>query len=131
MAYLLFQWLGKKWIEHKFAQRLDELRHQQALELAKLKVQIDSTLSGAIKLQDREFSVLPEAWAKLDEAHRLVSWLASPMQRYADVDRMDAEQLEEFLAATDLTESQKRDVRQAESKLRKYQEIVFGTDFTK
>jgi len=125
VAYLLFQWLGKTWIENKFAQRLDQLRHQQALELQRLRVEIDAMLSGALKLQEKEFSVLPEAWAKLDEAHGLVSWLVSPMQQYADVNRMNSVQLEEFLAGTDFTESQKEDVRNAHDKGRTYQDIVF------
>lgn len=125
IAYLLFQWLGKTWIENKFEQRLDQLRHQQALELQRLRVEIDAMLSGALKLQEKEFSVLPEAWAKLDEAHGLVGWLVSPMQQYANVDRMNSAQLEEFLAGTDFTESQKKEVRNAHDKSRTYQDIVF------
>lgn len=125
VAYLLFQWLGKTWIESKFAQRLDQLRHQQALEIQRLRVEIDAMLSGALKLQEKEFTVLPEAWAKLDEAHGLVSWLVSPMQQYANVDRMKAEQLEEFLSGTEFTESQKNEVRNARDKGRTYQDIIF------
>jgi hypothetical protein len=125
VAYLLFQWLGKTWIENKFAQRLEQLRHQQALELQRLRVEIDAMLSGALKLQEKEFYVLPEAWAKLDEAHGLVSWLVSPMQQYANVDRMNPAQLEEFLVDTNFTESQKDDVRNAHDKGRTYQDIVF------
>jgi len=122
---LLFQWLGKTWIENKFAQRLDEMRHQQALEIQRLRVEIDAMLSGALKLQDKEFSVLPKAWAKLDEAHGLVSWLVSPMQQYANVERMNAAQLEECLAGTEFTESQKNDVRNARDKGRTFQDIIF------
>lgn len=125
IAYVIFQWLGKKWIENKFAERLDQLRHQQALELQKVRVEIDSMLSGALKLQEKEFSVLPEAWAKLDEAHGLVGWLVSPMQQYANVDRMNASQLEEFLEDTDFTGSQKDDVRNASEKGHAYQNILF------
>lgn len=125
VAYLLFQWLGKTWIENKFAQRLDQLRHQQALEIQRLRVEIDAMLSGALRLQEKEFSVLPEAWAKLDEAHGLVSWLVSPMQQYANVDRMNGEQLEEFLSGTEFPESQKNEVRNARDKGRTYQDIVF------
>lgn len=125
IAYVIFQWLGKKWIENKFAERLDQLRHQQALELQKLRVEIDSMLSGAVKLQEKEFSVLPEAWAKLDEAHGLVGWLVSPMQQYANVDRMNVSQLEEFLEDTDFTGSQKDDVRNASEKGRAHQNILF------
>lgn len=125
IAYLLFQYLGRTWIENKFAERLDQLRHQQALELQRLRVEIDALLSGAIKLQEKEFTVLPEAWAKLDEAHGLVTWLVSPLQQYADVNRMNSVQLDEFLAGTGFTESQKNDVRNSHDRGNTYQKIVF------
>jgi len=66
VAFLLFQYLSKKWIENKFSERLDQLRHTQALELQRFRVEIDSFLSGAIRLQEKEFQTLPEAWVKLD-----------------------------------------------------------------
>jgi len=113
VAYLLFQWLGKKWIEDKFARSLEQLRHQQALEIQKLRVDIDTMLSAELKLQGREFDVLPEAWEKLQDAHGLVSWLVSPSQQYANVDRMTPSQLDEFLAETEFTASQKEDIRKA------------------
>jgi hypothetical protein len=125
VAYLLFQWFGKTWIENKFAQRLDQLRHQHSLELQRLRVEIDAALSGVLRLQEKEFSVLPEAWAKLDDAHSLVTWLVSPIQQYANVDRMNSVQLEEFLEGTELMESQKDEVRNAGDKGRTYQDIVF------
>jgi len=125
VAYLLFQYLGKTWIENKFSQRLDQLKHQQALEIQRLRVEIDSLLSGALKLQDREFQVLPEAWQKLDEAHGLVSWLVSPMQEYPDFDRMTQAQLEEFLATTEFTDTQKDQLRASQKKVSSYQDIVF------
>jgi hypothetical protein len=125
VVYLLFQYLGKTWIENKFAQRLEQLRYQQALELQRLRVEIDSLLSGALKLQEREFVVLPEAWAKLHDAHGLVAWLVSPMQQYVDVDRMNSAQLEEFLTGTKFTESQKDEVRKSHEKGCTYQEIIF------
>jgi len=125
IAYLLFQYLGKTWIENKFAQRLEQLRHDQSLELQKLRVEIDSLLSGAIKLQEKEFVVLPQAWEMLDEAHGLVSWLVSPMQQYVNVDRMNDEQLDEFLDGTEFTNSQKKEVKNSYSKGKTYQEILF------
>ena len=125
VAYLLFQYLGKSWIENKFAQRLDQVRHQQALELQRLRVEIDALLSGAIKLQEKEFAVLPEVWAKLDEAHGLVAWLVSPIQEYADIDRMNEPQLEEFLAGPEFTESQKHEIRTSGEKSRIYRNLRF------
>lgn len=131
MAYLTFQYLGKTWIENKFAQRLDQLKHQRAIEVQRLRVEIDSMLSGVLKLQEREFQVLPEAWQKLDEAHGLASWLVSPIQEYANVDLMNQRQLEEFLAKTELSETQKDEVRSAIQKGEAYQKIVFRHRFQK
>jgi hypothetical protein len=125
IAYLLFQYLGKSWIENKFNQRLEQLRHDQALELQKLRVEIDALLSGAIKLQEKEFKVLPEAWKKLDEAHQLISWLVSPMQQYADVDKMDEEKLNEFLDSSEFTNTQKGEIKSSYDKGKTYQETLF------
>ena len=124
-AYLLFQYFGKTWIENTFSQRLEQLRHDQALELQRLKVEIDSLLSGTIKLQEREFEVLPGIWEKLDEALSLIRWLAAPFQQYADVDRMTKPQLQELLDSTEFTETQKQSVFNATKKQDVYQNILF------
>jgi predicted translin family RNA/ssDNA-binding protein len=124
-AYLLFQFLGKTWIENKFSQKLEQLKHQQALEVQRLRVEIDSMLSGAIKLQDREFDVLPRAWQKLDEAHGLVGWLVSPLQTYPDLDRMDSQELSEFLGKSELAESEKQRISGAAKKTKAYRDIIF------
>lgn len=125
VAYFLFQHLGKAWIENKFAQRLEQHRHEQALELQRLRVDIDSLLSGALKLQEKEFAVLPEAWGKLYNAHALILWLVSPLQEYADVGRMKPEQLDELLSRTEFTESQKDEVRNSYEKNNVYSDIDF------
>jgi hypothetical protein len=76
-------------------------------------------------LQEKEFEVLPQAWEKLYEAHDLVSWLVSPMQQYADVDRMNEKQLDEFLDGTEFTNTQKDEVKTSHTKGKTYQEILF------
>lgn len=125
IAYLLFQHLGKQWLENKFAQRLEEHKHQQAIELQRLRVEIDSLLSGALKIQECEFRCLPEAWHKLDEALGLVRWLVSPGQEYPNLDRLSSEELEEFLQSTEFTETQKERIRSSRTRLQEYQDIEF------
>jgi hypothetical protein len=100
VAYALFRYLGKNWIESKFAERLQSLKHDQAIELQRLRVQIESMLSGALKLQELEFKVLPEAWKKLDDAFALLSWVTSSYQEYPKIEGMtDGELLEYFSKA--------------------------------
>ncbi len=126
IAYLLFQFLGKSWIESKFAQRLEQHKHQQALEIQRLRVEIDSMLSGALKLQEREFATLPEAWSKLDEAYNRVAALVSPAQQYPNLDGMTPARLNEFLNSTELFETQKDEIRSApRDKVALYREVIF------
>jgi hypothetical protein len=127
VAYLIFQFLGKSWIENKFAQRLEQHKHQQALEIQRLRVEIDSMLSGALKVQEREFKILPEAWEKLDEAYGLTIWLTHPAQEFPAVGRMSDAELEEFFASSELRETQKQTIRSADSRDRDkaYQNIIF------
>jgi hypothetical protein len=128
VAFLLFQYLGKGWIDARFAERLEAFKHEQAKELQRMKVEVESLLSGALKIQEREFTILPDAWHKLNEAYSLTSWIASPMQQYPAVGRMNEQELEEFLAECELTESQKNRVRSSSrGKVRddEYQSIIF------
>lgn len=125
IAFLLFRYFGKSWIENKFSERLEHFKHQQALEVQRLRVEIDSTLSGVLKMQEKEFETLPEAWSKLDEAYSRVRSLVSPGQEYPDLDRMTPPQLEEFLEMSELLETQKNEVRDAREKVNKYQELIF------
>lgn len=110
---------------YEFSERLEQHRHEQALELQKLKVEIDALLSGAIKLQEKEFLVLPMAWEKLDEAHMQISSLVSPLQQYTDVKKMSTQQLDDFLNNTGFTETQKNEIKTAQDKGKSYREMVF------
>jgi len=125
IAYLMFRYLGKSWIENKFAERIEDFKHQQAIEIQRLRVEIDSTLSGVLKIQDKEFETLPQAWSRLDEAYSHVTALVSPLQQYPNLDRMTPPQIEEFLAQSELLETQKDEIRESETKVKTYQEVIF------
>jgi hypothetical protein len=100
VAYGLFQYLGKSWIEQKFKERLEALKHDQAIEVARLRIQIETMLSGALKLQQFEFEVLPEAWRLLEDAYSLSRWVASAYQQYDNVADLETEPFEEILNRT-------------------------------
>lgn len=125
VAYYLFQFLGKTWIENKFEKNLELYRHLQAIEIQRLRVEIDSMLSGALKLQDREFEVLPKAWELLDEAYGRVNSLVAPMQSYPDLNRMSDLELSEFFQQSELTESQKKRIQDTHERTRAYIDIIF------
>lgn len=127
ISYLLFQYLGKKWIENKFSERLEQLKHEQALELQKLRVEIDSLLSGTIRLQEKEFLILPEAWSKLYDAHTEIKYLVSPWETYLELTKMTEEEVEDVLRQTKFSDSQKTSVRVTKGKEKTdlYRELTF------
>jgi hypothetical protein len=125
IAYLLFRYLGKSWIESKFSERLASFKHQQDIEIQRLRVEIDSTLSGVLKSQEKEFETLSEAWNKLDEAYAHVKNLVSPLQYHPNLDGMTEARLKEFLDETDLRDTEKGVIYQSSEKSNEYQEIVF------
>jgi hypothetical protein len=126
-AYFLFRFFAQKWIENKFAERLESLKHDQAKEIQRLRIEIESMLSGTLKMQDLEFAVIPEAWEKLFDAFQLMRWVVSPLQQYPDVENMDTARLDEFLATCELLETQKHEIRSTESQNRtqKYIELIW------
>ncbi len=125
VAYLLFRYLGASWIENKFSMQLEQFKHEQEIEIQRLRIEIDSTLSGTIKLQEFEFGTIPEAWRLLDSAFNSVAGLVNPAQQYTDLDRMDDDEIEEFLESCELLETQKSQVRNADKKGHKFIELIF------
>lgn len=124
-AYGLFQFLGKSWIESKFERQLQELKHKQAQELHRLRVEIDSTLSATLKLQEKEFEVLPEAWRLLNITFGATASISSPIQTYPDLDRKTTVEIEEILSSTDLLDSQKDRIRNSNEKGKQYLDEFF------
>jgi hypothetical protein len=124
-TYFLFKLFAKQWIETQFKARLDNLKHQHDIELQRLKVEIDSLLSGSLKLQEKEFIILPEIWGRLDEAHGRAQLVLSPLQQYADLERMAEAELEEFLEGRDLRIYDKARLKEVSNKNKIYQEIMF------
>lgn len=113
IGFAVFKWFGVKWIEDRFSHQLSMLQHEQNKVLANMKVQIESTLSGALKMQDREFAVLPQLWMLILQSYAGTRSYTFPLEVIADVQKMNMEELNEHLADLDWHKSGKRVVRQA------------------
>jgi hypothetical protein len=128
IAYVVFRFLGEKWIESKFAAELEIERHAHAKELQELKKKLDSELSRIVKLQDREFTVLADAWDLLQDALDHVINLVALFRQYPDLSRLNTPRLTEFLENSQLSAVHKAEVLCAEDKNKHYQELIFWYD---
>jgi len=111
VAYLAFKTLGTKWLDNHFAGRLQALKHDHDQQMARLKLEIDGQLDRAVKLNQREFDVVPTIWKAVTEAHYAVMDTIAVMQSSPDLNRMTEEEFEEFLSGTRLQDFQKIEIR--------------------
>ena len=130
LAYILFMFLGQRWIEAKFAERLEAYKNAQERELTQYRHQISIMLSRVLKIHEKEIEVLPEIWHKLQIALGYVAKITSPLQFSPDFSSMDNEALEEFLNKSNLTESHKKILLNTQTKERNttYTKIIFWYD---
>jgi len=102
VASAVIRSFGEKWLEGRFASRLEELRHQQATEMERLRFKVAGLLDRATKLNQREFEVLPEAWGKIDTAFVHALTALAVYRTYPELGSMSEEHCEEFLSGSKL-----------------------------
>lgn len=124
-AYLFFTFLGKKWIDSRFAERLETTKLELNKELEETRYRINSLFNRVTKIHEKEFEVLPEAWHKMQNALGRISSFTSLFQQYPDINRMSPQELQEFLAKSIIYEYEKQELLQAGDKLSYYQDKMF------
>jgi hypothetical protein len=97
IAYGFFIFLGKKWIENKFATQLEEYKTNQNKELEDFRYKIRTLFNRIVKIHEKEYEVLPEAWVKLHDARDSVSFLVKPWQSYPNFNRLKESNIRELL----------------------------------
>lgn len=128
VAIAIFKVLGQKWIDGRFAKDLEKYKHEQVLQVQRLRIEIDSLLSGSLKLQEKEFESLPVIWEKLDITYRWVRGFVSPVQKFHDVASLSDEALEEFLSGSQLPRWKQVEIINAKDRGHSYQDAVFWQD---
>ncbi|AGS20109.1 hypothetical protein REMIM1_CH00238 [Rhizobium etli bv. mimosae str. Mim1] len=122
-AYALFKVLGEKWLNQKFAERLEAYKSEQARELERLRHKINSVFDRTKRLHDREYEVLPEVWSLLVDAKSWAGGYLSAFRQYADVNKLSAQELDEFLSHTRFSEAQRREIKTTSDKQKAYIKI--------
>lgn len=123
-AWWLFRTFSEKWLNAKFEERLAAYKHEQQKELEHLKFSINAQMDRATKLHQREFEALPEAWARLMDAHGMVASVVSRYKSTPDLNGMQSDQLEDFIVNSKLAEWQRQLVRGATDKTNAYRDQI-------
>jgi hypothetical protein len=113
---------GLKWLESHFSKRLEAIRYEGQTQLEDIKLigqtQLErirhenaGALDRVVKLNQREFEIVPEIWLKYTECHYAILRLISIWQESPDLSRMSEPQFEAFLEKSRLEEWQKAEIR--------------------
>lgn len=113
VAYGLFRFLGKGWIENQFA---------KDLELAKSQILLIS--SRKMKLHDREYIVFPEVWSKLNRAFSTLGNAVIAFREFSDLNRMSDEELGTWIERSDLDSDELSYLNKEKDKNRAYGRIL-------
>ena len=120
----IFNYSAKKWLESYLDSKLVKLRHEQMLEIQKLRVSIESALSGAVKLQNNEFDIFSEAWAKLQDALEELDRLTSLYKSAPDFSRPDDGEIDENLASLGFSDRERKRIRDAGNKSEEFSRVM-------
>jgi hypothetical protein len=118
IALLILKFISQKTIENQFARSIEKYRFK-----------INSEFDRVSKIHEKEFSLLPSIWESIEVTSNFISAIASPFQRYPDLNSLCELELKEFLNSTDLPESVKIKIRSASDKVDEYR-IMHYYDMT-
>lgn len=124
VVFLACRWFVQKWLEHKFAKQLADLKAEQDAALKHIQSSIDHQIHRAKKLYDTEFDVLTKAWNMLEElyGHVIDSTQSAPL--YAEWDRATSDGIRSVLdAETNFTEEEKTQVVEADNPVDEFRAV--------
>lgn len=111
IVYQTFKHLAAKWLDSRFEERLQSLKHDQSKEIERLRLKIAMLLDRATKLHQHEFETLPEGWDKLNESFWAMKGVSLSLQTFPDLERMDSTHFEEFVDGLNFLPWEKRELR--------------------
>ena len=120
VAFLLFKFLGKSWLQHELAKDLETAKSEIAL-----------VLSRRMKLHDQEYIVFPEIWAKLGKAYASLGNAVVSFRSIPNFKIYSHEEFSEWLVRNDFTEDEQRFLVAATDKSAAYCKILDFRDLSK
>lgn len=120
VAYAVFKFLGRSWIETQLAKDLEAAKSEIAVLAAR-----------RLKLHDREYTVFPEVWSKLHQAVGSLGAALLSLRETPDFDSMSDNELAEWIKRSDLSENDRAYLSGERDKGRAFCRILDWRDIVK
>ena len=128
IAYSVFHFLGKNWLENKFKESLEAYKHEQRKEIERLRLEINTQFNRTTKIHEKEIEILPIAWKKLRSSIDAIEYFTIPLRAIPNFNAMTEAELEEYLEGTVFRDSEKKRLRESKDIFKDHQEIAFWHD---
>ncbi len=113
VAYGIFKYLGKGWIENQLARDLEAAKSEISLLAAR-----------KMKLYDQEYVVFPLVWTALNRAYSSLGSAVISFREMPDFNRMEAEKFQNWAERSDLSENEKSYLLSETDKTKAYSRIL-------
>src|ERR1035441_1438352 len=95
IAFVIFRFFGKNWIEHQFANRLEATKSEISILAAR-----------RLKLHDREYVVFPELWSQLNKVVSSLNQAVISFREVPNFGKFTASELESWLTHSELSDDE-------------------------
>lgn len=111
-------------LKNNFEEKFLKVKTEQDDFLKKAQYEIDKRFDRAVNYHKIEYEILPEAWSKIKEAYNYVDHIITNYIHCPDLNRLNDQEVEDFLAREDLNSAEKHEILNSRNKHDKYIEIV-------
>lgn len=127
VAFGVSQFIGKQWVETKFAERFSTITREHDSLVKKLALEIE-TLRAARKLQELDLSILPGTWERLEKAYNVAKSILRFGEFRIDVEHLNVFELDEIMGGMDWFQSEINRVKSVDGFVRQdeFDNIRFG-----
>ena len=137
---LAFGWglynFGPSWLDRKFKKQLADAEqafqqqiaitnHLNTKEIERTKAELILKTDRSTKIYDKEFEVLPLLWQKVVKATSDLSHLTAVFRTVPDLDRMNEEQIKEWVAKNQFSELENKQILSAHDKRKAFMDVQF------
>lgn len=116
--------IGDRLFGHWFERRIAAYKQGLDAKIEELRAKLARLGDRDVRTNEREYAALIGAWEHFVDAYRATQQCVVRFMTHPDLDRLPDESLAEFLATTEFSEPQRRQVQQAERKNTAYARIM-------
>ena len=91
VAFGVVRVFGEKWLDNKFANRLQDLRHEHERQMESIRLNTAHTLDRSVRLSEREFECSAEAWSLVFDAYVRTMSALPGFRQYDDLSKLSDE----------------------------------------